>query len=67
MKVKYVVILWDGAKFVNRFEFQAHDKSDAIALYKNLVLRYGERNVDALSIDSDDDAITYDMTKRWLE
>lgn len=66
MKVKYVIILWDGTKLVNRFFFPVYEKAEAVALFKNLVLRYGERDVMAFSIDSEDDTITYDQTEKWL-
>ena len=66
VKVKYVVILWDGTKLVNRFFFPVYEKAEAIALFKNLVLRYGERNVEVISHDSDDDHIAYNLTEKWL-
>lgn len=63
---KYVILLWNGSKLVNRFIYRVDEKADAIALFKNLVLRYGERDVMAFSIDSEDDTITYDLTEKWL-
>lgn len=69
IKPKYVVLFYENLMVSNRFMFAAHEKAEAIALTKNLSIRYGEKNVAAFHIYYNDDGsedCTVDCTESFL-
>ena len=64
MKTKYIVTYTGNDCMMKHFDFPVEEKAEAIATLKNLALRY--KDVELLSVDSDDPDITYNLTKKYL-
>ena len=65
--LKYIITLIEGGKVSNQFLYPESKKFEAIALAKNLGIRYGKKHVKVIEVHDDKDVLSYtDETEAFL-